>query len=197
MNKIQKLTLSLLAAAALTANATTVSYTAQQGTGLSDLNGTELTGTLVEIGYLNTGIFTSLGSTTTGNPLPNGMFGGSVLFDSSSLTSAQPALQLTSSDGGSIIAYATSWAFSAGDGTGTDTSSDAFDLANVAIGGSLTASGVVVANSGSTFNLNGATNSSFNQPSISFGLDAVPEPSTYALLAGALAFAFVAIRRRK
>ena len=174
---------------------TTVSFTAQQGTAVSSLTGTHLSNTTVEIGHYASGTFTSLGSTATGGNLPAGLFGGSAQFDSSSLTTAQVAMRIFSDDGGSVIAYSTTWRFSGGDGSGTDTNTDNFDLVQAVAGGALTTTGVVVASPGSQFSLSGATNPTFNSPSISVGV--VPEPSTYAMLAGALALGYVMIRRRK
>jgi hypothetical protein len=177
-------------------NATTVSFTAQQGTAVSNLSGNALSGTAVELGYYETATFTLLGSTTTGSGgLPAGLFGGSNLFESASLAAFQPALRIVSDDGGSAIAYSTGWSFTSGDGTGTDTGSDFFDLANVVSGGSLTGTGVVVAEAGSTFNLNGAVSPTFGTPSLEIGL--VPEPSTYAALSGLLALGYVMVRRRR
>ena len=158
MKKLTLTTAALMLAGIL--NATTVSFTAQQGTGISNSSGTALTGTTVEIGYYDSSTFTSLGSTTSGTPFA-GMFGGSSLFESTSLASFQPALKIFSDDGSSVIAYSTNWAFSGGDGTGIDTNSDNIDLANVVIGGSLTASGVVIASAGSAFDLNGTANPTF------------------------------------
>ena len=158
MKKLTLTTAALMLAGIL--NATTVSFTAQQGTGISNSSGTALTGTTVEIGYYDSSTFTSLGSTTSGTPFA-GMFGGSSLFESTSLASFQPALKIFSDDGSSVIAYSTNWAFSGGDGTGIDTNSDNIDLANVVIGGSLTASGVVIASVGSAFDLNGTANPTF------------------------------------
>ena len=178
-------------------NATTVSFTAQQGTAVSNLSGNALSGTTVELGYYETATFTLLGSTTTGSGgLPAGLFGGSNLFESASLAAFQPALRIVSDDGGSAIAYSTLWSFTSGDGTGTDTGSDFFDLANVVFGGSLTGTGVVVAEAGSTFNLNGAVSPIFGAPSLEIGV-VVPEPSTYAALSGLLALGYVMVRRRR
>jgi len=177
-------------------NATTVSFTAQQGTAVSNLSGNALSGTVVELGYYDAATFTLLGSTTTGSGgLPAGLFGGSNLFESASLAAFQPALRIFSDDGGSAIAYSTGWSFTSGDGTGTDTGSDFFDLANVVTGGSLTGTGVVVAEAGSTFNLSGAVNPTFAAPSLEIGV--VPEPSTYAALSGLLALGYVMVRRRR
>lgn len=178
-------------------NATTVSFTAQQGTAVSNLSGNALSGTVVELGYYDAATFTLLGSTTTGSGgLPAGLFGGSNLFESASLAAFQPALRIVSDDGGSAIAYSTGWSFTSGDGTGTDTGSDFFDLSNVVTGGSLTGTGVVVAEAGSTFNLSGAVNPTFNAPSLEIGV-VVPEPSTYAALSGLLALGYVMVRRRR
>jgi hypothetical protein len=177
-------------------NATTVSFTAQQGTAVSNLSGTALSGTTVDLGYYDTGTFTLLGSTTTADALPSGLFGGSSLFESTSLAAFQPAMRIFSDDGGSVIAYSTGWSFSNGDGSGTDIGADFFDLVNVVVGGSLTGTGVVLAEAGSTFNLNGAGNPTFGgSPSLEIGL--VPEPSTYAALSGLLALGYVMVRRRR
>jgi len=193
MKKLTLTTAALMLAGIL--NATTVSFTAQQGTGISNSSGTALTGTTVEIGYYDSSTFTSLGSTTSGVSLPAGMFGGSSLFESASLASFQPALKIFSDDGASVIAYSTVWAFEGGDGTGTDTNTQSIDLANVVIGGSLTASGVVIASAGSAFDLNGTANPSFLSPSLE--ISAVPEPSTFAALAGLCALGAVMLRRRR
>ena len=163
MKKLTLTTAALMLAGIL--NATTVSFTAQQGTGISNSSGTALTGTTVEIGYYDSSTFTSLGSTTSGTPFA-GMFGGSSLFESTSLASFQPALKIFSDDGSSVIAYSTDWAFLGGDGTGTDTETQSVDLANVVFNGSLTASGVVIASAGSQFDLNGANNPTFGAPSL-------------------------------
>ena len=194
MKKLTLTTAALMLAGIL--NATTVSFTAQQGTGISNSPGTALTGTTVEIGYYDSSTFTSLGSTTSGTPFA-GMFGGSSLFESTSLASFQPALRIFSDDGASVIVYSTDWAFSGGDGTGIDTNSDNIDLVNVVIGGSLTASGVVIASAGSAFDLNGTTNPSFGAPSLEISLVAVPEPSAFAALAGLCALGAVMVRRRR
>jgi len=194
MKKLTLTTVALMLAGIL--NATTVSFTAQQGTGISNSSGTALTGTTVELGYYESSTFTTLGSTTSGTPLA-GMFGGSSLFESTSLASFQPALRIFSDDGASVIAYSTDWAFSGGDGTGIDTNSDNIDLVNVVIGGSLTASGVVIASAGSAFDLNGTTNPSFGAPSLEISLVAVPEPSAFAALAGLCALGAVMVRRRR
>jgi hypothetical protein len=185
MKKITKffVPISLLLAVSAV-SATTVSFTAQQGTAVSNLAGFQLSGTSVEIGYFEAATFTSLGSTSTGSPLP-GMFGGSSIFESTSLAAFQPALQIFSDDGGSVIAYSTAWTFSGGDGSGTDSSTDAFDLSQIVSNGALVTDGVVLANAGSTFDLNGVGNSAFGgQASLAVGLEstAVPEPSSYSVL---------------
>ena len=66
-------------------NATTATVTAQQGTGVSNLAGEPLFGTQVDLGYYD-GSFNLLepAAATTGNPLPVGLFGGAVSFDSNS-----------------------------------------------------------------------------------------------------------------
>ena len=192
MKKLTLTTAALMLAGIL--NATTVSFTAQQGTGISNSSGTALTGTTVEIGYYDSSTFTSLGSTTSGTPFA-GMFGGSSLFESTSLASFQPALKIFSDDGSSVIAYSTDWAFLGGDGTGTDTETQSVDLANVVFNGSLTASGVVIASAGSQFDLNGANNPTFGAPSLE--IRAVPEPSAFAALAGICALGAVMVRRRR
>ena len=193
MKKLTLTTAALMLAGIL--NATTVSFTAQQGTGISNSSGTALTGTTVEIGYYDSSTFTSLGSTTSGTPLA-GMFGGSSLFESDSLASFQPALKIFSDDGSSVIAYSTDWAFLGGDGTGIDTNTQSVDLANVVFNGSLTASGVVIAGDlSSQFDLNGANNPTFGAPSLE--IYAVPEPSTFAALAGLCALGAVMVRRRR
>ena len=192
MKKLTLTTAALMLAGIL--NATTVSFTAQQGTGISNSSGTALSGTTVEIGYYDSSTFTSLGSTTSGTPFA-GMFGGSSLFESTSLASFQPALKIFSDDGSSVIAYSTDWAFLGGDGTGTDTETQSVDLANVVFGGSLTASGVVIASADSQFNLNGANNPTFGAPSLE--ISAVPEPSAFAALAGICALGAVMVRRRR
>ena len=194
MKKLTLTTAALMLAGIL--NATTVSFTAQQGTGISNSSGTALAGTTVEIGYYDSSTFTSLGSTTSGTPFA-GMFGGSSLFESSSLASFQPALKIFSDDGSSVIAYSTDWAFLGGDGTGTDTETQGVDLANVVFNGSLTASGVVIASAGSAFDLNGTANPTFGAPSLEISLVAVPEPSTFAALAGLCALGAVMVRRRR
>ena len=192
MKKLTLTTAALMLAGIL--NATTVSFTAQQGTGISNSSGTALTGTTVEIGYYDSSTFTSLGSTTSGTPFA-GMFGGSSLFESTSLASFQPALKIFSDDGSSVIAYSTDWAFLGGDGTGTDTETQSVDLANVVFNGSLTASGVVIASAGSAFDLNGTANPTFGAPSLE--IRAVPEPSAFAALAGICALGAVMVRRRR
>ena len=194
MKKLTLTTAALMLAGIL--NATTVSFTAQQGTGISNSSGTALTGTTVEIGYYDSSTFTSLGSTTSGTPFA-GMFGGSSLFESVSLASFQPALKIFSDDGSSVIAYSTDWAFLGGDGTGIDTNTQSVDLANVVFNGSLTASGVVIASAGSAFDLNAATNPTFGAPSLEISLVAVPEPSAFAALAGLCALGAVMVRRRR
>ena len=184
---------------AVNANATTVTFTAQQGTAVSNLAGVQLSGTTVQLGYYNSATFTFLGDTTTaGGTLPAGLFGGSVLFESTSLADFQPAFQIFSDDGGAVIAYSTTWAFEGGDGTGTDTDTNSFDLANVVTAGALATNGVVLPIAGSTFELNGAGNDTFTgNASLAVGLAAVPEPSTYAVLSGLLALGYVAVRRRR
>ena len=176
------------------AGATTANVNAQQGSGVSDLFGNPLTGTPVDLGYYD-GTFNLLSSSvaTTGTPF-DGLFGGSVSFDSDLLTTVQPAIRIFSNDGGSAIAYSTSWEFSPGDGGAFDTNSDTFDLVNVVSGGALTGTGMVLASEGSTFDLNGALNPTFGTPSLAIGL--VPEPSTYALIIGMLTLGCVIVRRR-
>lgn len=193
---MKKLTyiLPLIILAAASVHGTTVSFTAQQGTAVSNLSGVPLSGTTVELGHWDGAAFSLLGSTSTGNPLPPGLFGGSVLFDSTTLTTVQPAFRIFSDDGGSVVAFSSNWSFSSGDGTGIDFSTDAFDLANVVSGGSLTGTGVLLASAGSTFNLNGAANPTFSSPSLEIGL--IPEPSSFALIAGCFGLALAVVRRR-
>ena len=189
-------TTSLVASSML--NATTVQVTAQQGTGVSNLAGDPLSGTAVDLGYYD-GTFNLLFSsvTNTGTPLP-GLFGGNVSFDSNPFLTFQPALRIFSDDGGSVIAYSTSWEFSPGDGSGLDINSDSFDLIDVVSGGALVDTGVVLASTGSTFNLNGVLNPTFDTPSLAIGLAPVPETSNYALILGTLTLGmcYVVVRRR-
>jgi hypothetical protein len=198
--KMKKLTLSiacLTLLSAFSANATTVTFTAQAGAGVTNLAGAALTGTAVEVGYYDSGVFTSVGDAgLTGTPAP-GLFGDSTIFNSNPLTAFQPALRIFSTDGGSAIAYSSAWTFSAGDGGGTDTGSDAFELADVFIVGALTGTGSVFASAGSQFSLAGDPVGAFGAtPSLEIGL-AIPEPSTYAALAGLCALSFVMVRRRR
>lgn len=174
------------------AGATTVNVKAQKGTGVSNLAGDPLSGTLVDLGYYD-GTFNLLSSVaTTGTPLP-GLFGGNVSFDSNLHLAFQPAIRIFSDDGGSAIAYSTSWTFSPGDGSGLDINSDSFDLFDVVFGGALTETGVILASEGSKFDLNGTPNPTFGASSLAIGL--VPEPSIYALFIGMFTLGYLIVRR--
>lgn len=188
-------TIVALSLAFASAQAVTVSFTAQAGTGVANLAGTALSGTSVQLGHYDGSTFSVLGSGLTGAPLA-GMFGDSALFESTSLAAVQPALRIFSDDGGSVIVYNTTWAFLGGDGSGTDTGTQSFDLTNViAAGGAVDANGVILATAGSTFQIGPATNPTFGTPALQIG--AVPEPSAFAALAGVMALGFVALRRRR
>jgi len=194
-------TSALITIALSTASAVSMSYTAQQGTGIGDFNTQNpLSGTTVQLGVWDGGSFSVLDSSLSadgGNPA--GLFGGNVLFESTSLAAAQPAMRIFDVTGtAAVIAYTTDWFFAAGDGTGTDTGTQFIDLADViAFGGTPTANAQFFADPNLAPALVGigGVNPSFGSPMLL--VSAVPEPSTYAMLAGALALVAVMIRRRK
>lgn len=179
-----KLTVFLLTIVSLlvtsSVSATTATVTAQQGTGVSSLLGAPLSGTQIDLGHYDGSAFTLLAGSiaATGSPLPEGLFGGTALVDSRALVDTQPAIRIVSDDGSSVIMYSTEWSFTSGDGTGTDTSTDFFDVVDVVSGGALTATGTIIASTGSQFNLNGNDNPTFGMSSPSLAIGQFTAPPT-------------------
>jgi hypothetical protein len=185
------------------ASATSITFNAGTANGISGFGNASLAPTdLVEIGTWDGATFLGLGSSAPDNlSSGNGLFSGEVATFASA-AGAQLAYRWSEAASGAtgIIFYdiafggakAAEWTLKGGDGTGSDFNQNIIDVADLTTGSGdsyavLDAGAVLI---GAAFaGPNGATGA----PNFSL----VPEPSTYAALAGMLALSFVMVRRRR
>ncbi|MGJ8651955.1 MAG: PEP-CTERM sorting domain-containing protein [Opitutaceae bacterium] len=178
--------------------ATSISFTAIVNNNLSGLGGADLAPTdLVHVGTWDGAVFNSLGSTASNSAGAPGFFSGSVAtFNSDGIAGQQLAIQWSEAASGLTglifldLNNGAEWGVKPGNGGGTDFNSNAFDVSTLTDGtGSTLVAGA---------NLVGATLAGVNIAGApSFQLQAVPEPSTSAALAGLLALTAVMVRRRR
>jgi len=186
---------------AVSSHATTIVYSSQLSSNFAGVNGAELvTGfDTIEVGTISGTTFTSLFSSTDTESLGAGAGFTAVdtgRLNTASIAGSQLAIKWTDvSEGVFGIAYTTTvsdWSVSSGDGGGTDFFTNNIDIADLTVGQGgivLTSSAILAGNAVfSGTNSFGAT---------SFSLTPIPEPGTFALLFGFMAFTWVAIRRRK
>ena len=180
------------------ASATSLSFTAQIDNNLQGLGGADLASTdLVNFGTWDGTSFVSLASIASDSLGTAGFFSGSLgTTDFDSIAGQQLAIQWSEAASGLTgLLYLNSsesaqWAVKAGDGGGTDFNTNAVDISDLTSADGLTlVTGATLI--GATF----AGNNGANVPS--FQLVAVPEPSTFAALAGLCALGAVMVRRRR
>jgi hypothetical protein len=196
-NKNMKKTITLFSILSLCsiASATSLSFTAQIHNNLQGLGGADLAGTdLVHFGTWDGSSFVSLASVASNSLGTAGFFSGSLgTTDFDSIAGQQLAIQWSEAASGLTgLLYLNSsesaqWAVKAGDGGGTDFNTNAVDISDLTSGGFTLVTGAT---------LIGATLAGINVASVpSFQL--VPEPSTFAALAGLCALGAVMVRRRR
>ena len=183
------------------ASAVTVSFGASSSNGFGDASGAGLDTVFVEVGTYtlgNTGSFTSIGSGNLDN-FGAGFLGvGSLLATSNDAMSAgsQLAIQVFDSadNSGNVLHFLSdsSWLTIDGVGGALDTSTIILDIGDLTDGAGTSILGsAIVEIGGST--LAGTNGLGFSN----FPATAVPEPSTFAALAGLCALGAVMVRRRR
>lgn len=194
----------ILAIMVSVSSAAQVNFSANVANNVAGVGGADLAvGDLVEIGILDTGTltFTSFFSGANDNQgFGAGFFSHSTKLDTTSLFGEQLAYRWTEAASGlTALAYyditvgsnptlVSQWTLKAGDGTALDTNINSLDISNLTDGvtfNTLDPAAVLINAEFSGSNVAGVP--SFN---------VVPEPSSFALLAGCFGLAWVMVRRR-
>lgn len=199
MKKSILFVISLTASAAL--SATTINFSAQVANNIAGINGADLSsGDLISAGTWDGFTFTALSSASNNNIGYGSGFFAHSFGPVASTAGAQLAFSWSTAGSETGIVYydiaagdsvADQWTLKGGDGSGSDFNANSIDLSDLTTGDSgytaLSANAVLINVGLSGSNLAGAP---------TFSVNAVPEPSAYAALAGILALGCVMLRRR-
>ena len=200
------LTLTALFAAVASSSASSITFSAAIANNLAGVSEAPLaSGVLIEVGTYTSGSFTLIGSGSNDNVTFGPGFFANPLgkLDTSALAGSQLAYRWTeATDNNTGIIYydiatgadsnrVSQWTLAGGNGGGTDFNTNAIDVTDLTVdiaGFTLDAAAVLI-------NVEFSGNNSDNKPS--FNVIAIPEPSTFAALAGLCALGAVMVRRRR
>ncbi len=201
-----KKTITLLALVGLfsVANATTINFQAGTANNLAGDGGAALAGSDdIEVGTWDGATFSLLGTGSNDNILFGPGFFGNSTGPFASASGAQLAFRWTEAASGltGMIYYdiaaadatAANWTLKGGNGSGSDFNSNDIDVADLTTGdpyNTLSGNAVLIGVEFSGTNAAGV-------PSFNLVAVAVPEPSTFAALAGLCALGAVMVRRRR
>jgi hypothetical protein len=201
-----KLTITLLALLTFCslASATTINFSAQVANSIAGVGGADLDANdLVEIGTWDGSTFNVLGSGVN-----DGGFGATGIFANTvgpfaSAAGAQIAFRWSEAATGytGIIYYdiatagsiADQWTLKGGDGSGSDFNANNVDITDLTVDGN----GATLLGNAVLIGVEFGGQNAFGSPSFNLVAVAVPEPSTYAALAGLCALGAVMVRRRR